>query len=145
MTVSPAVAAEIRRLYHAEHWKRGTIAEQLGVHFDAVVRVLGSFGPKAGTPRPDARVLEPVRSGRRRNSRPVSEARRDAHLRHDPRARIHRQPQDASTLRPRRAARAEERGVPSRRELAGASKRRSIGRMSDRSPSRADVGRSGRS
>jgi transposase len=59
MTVSPAVAAEIRRLYHAEHWKRGTIAEQLGVHFDAVVRVLGSFGPKAGTPRPDARVLEP--------------------------------------------------------------------------------------
>lgn len=59
MTVAPAVAAEIRRLYHAEHWKRGTIAEQLGVHFDTVVRVLGSFGPKAGTPRPDARVLEP--------------------------------------------------------------------------------------
>lgn len=59
MTVSPTVAAEIRRLYHAEHWKRGTIAAQLGVHFDTVVRVLGSFGPKAGTPRPDARVLEP--------------------------------------------------------------------------------------
>ena len=59
MTVSPAVAAEIRRLYFAEHWKRGTIATQLGVHSDVVVRVLGSFGPKAGTPRPDARVLEP--------------------------------------------------------------------------------------
>lgn len=59
MTVSKAVAAEIRRLYFAEHWKRGTIASQLGVHFDVVVRVLGSFGPKAGTPRPDARVLEP--------------------------------------------------------------------------------------
>jgi transposase len=59
MTVSVAVAAEIRRLYFAEHWKRGTIAAQLGVHFDTVVRVLGSFGPKAGSPRPDARVLEP--------------------------------------------------------------------------------------
>src|SRR5262245_14983495 len=58
MTVRPAVAAEIRRLYFAEHWKRGTIAAQLGVHFDTVVRVLGSFGPKAGSPRPDARVLE---------------------------------------------------------------------------------------
>ena len=59
MTVRPAVAADIRRLYYAEHWKRGTIAAQLGVHFDTVVRVLGSFGPKAGTPRPDARVLDP--------------------------------------------------------------------------------------
>jgi transposase len=59
MTVSPAVAAEIRRLYFAEHWKRGTIATQLGIHFDVVVRVLGRLGPKAGTPRPDARVLEP--------------------------------------------------------------------------------------
>jgi transposase len=59
MTISAAVAANIRRLFYAEHWKRGTIAEQLGVHFDTVARVLGTFGPKAGTPRPDARVLEP--------------------------------------------------------------------------------------
>ncbi len=59
MTVEPAVAAEVRRLFYAEHWKRGTIANQLGVHFDVVARVLGTFGPKAGTPRPDARVLEP--------------------------------------------------------------------------------------
>jgi transposase len=59
MTVSKTVAAEIRRLYFAEHWKRGTISAQLGVHYDVVVRVLGSFGPKAGAPRPDARVLEP--------------------------------------------------------------------------------------
>lgn len=58
MTVDLKVAAEIRRLYHAEHWKRGTIATQLGVHYDTVVRVLGSFGPKAGTPRPEARVLD---------------------------------------------------------------------------------------
>jgi transposase len=59
MTYDLKIAAEIRRLYFAEHWKRGTIASQLGVHFDVVERVLGSFGPKAGTPRPDARVLEP--------------------------------------------------------------------------------------
>jgi transposase len=59
MTISLALAAEIRRLFYAEHWKRGTISAQLGIHFDAVARVLGSFGPKPGTPRPDARVLEP--------------------------------------------------------------------------------------
>lgn len=62
MTVSQEVATEIRRLYFAEHWKRGTIAAQLGVHPDVVVRVLGSFGPKPGTPRPSARVLEPYQS-----------------------------------------------------------------------------------
>ena len=59
MTVDLKVEAEIRRLYFAEHWKRGTIASGLGVHFDTVVRVLGSFGPRAGSPRPEARVLEP--------------------------------------------------------------------------------------
>lgn len=59
MTVDLKVEAEIRRLYFAEHWKRGTIASELGVHFDTVARVLGSFGPKAGAPRPEARVLEP--------------------------------------------------------------------------------------
>lgn len=59
MTVGIEVAAEVRRLYFGEHWKRGTIAAQLGLHHDTVTRVLGSFGPKQGTPRPDARVLEP--------------------------------------------------------------------------------------
>jgi hypothetical protein len=58
MTICLKVEAEIRRLYFAEHWKRGTIASELGVHFDTVARVLGSFGPKAGSPRPDARVLD---------------------------------------------------------------------------------------
>lgn len=59
MTVPRDTEAEIRRLFFAEHWKRGTIAAQLHVHPDVVTRTLGSFGPKAGTPRPDARVLEP--------------------------------------------------------------------------------------
>lgn len=59
MTVTPDVEAEIRRLYFAEHWKRGTIATQLDVHADVVARVLGNFGPRPGTPRPESRVLEP--------------------------------------------------------------------------------------
>ena len=61
MTVDGATETEIRRLYFAEHWKRGTIAAQLGVHPDVVERTLGSFGPRPGAPRPDARVLEPYK------------------------------------------------------------------------------------
>ncbi len=40
MTVSREVEAEIARLFHAEHWKVGTIARQLGVHEDVVRRVI---------------------------------------------------------------------------------------------------------
>jgi transposase len=59
MTIAMDTEAEIRRLFFAEHWKRGTIATQLGVHPDVVARAIGSLGPKPGAPRPDARVLEP--------------------------------------------------------------------------------------
>ncbi len=59
MTVAPGVEAEIRRLFFAEHWKRGTIASQLGVHPDVVTRVIGPLGRKAHPERPDTRVLEP--------------------------------------------------------------------------------------
>lgn len=45
MTVSPTVEADIRRLYFAEHWKRGTIAAQLKIHPDAVDRVIGQIAP----------------------------------------------------------------------------------------------------
>lgn len=48
-------AAEIRRLYFAEHWKRGTIATQLGVHRDVVERVIGHCGPQ-----PRGRVVPSV-------------------------------------------------------------------------------------
>lgn len=37
--------AEVRRLYFAEHWKKGTIVEQLDVHVDVVDRVIGHLGP----------------------------------------------------------------------------------------------------
>lgn len=36
--------ARIRRLYYAEHWKIGTIVQQLGVHRDAVIRALERAG-----------------------------------------------------------------------------------------------------
>ena len=39
--ISDETRAEIRRLYYAEHWKVGTIADQLGVHHDTVHRALG--------------------------------------------------------------------------------------------------------
>jgi len=53
MTVAAEVEAEIARLFHAEHWKVGTIVAQLGVHEDVVRRVLGLLRPPAErAPRP---------------------------------------------------------------------------------------------
>ncbi|MEY4551563.1 MAG: integrase, partial [Pseudomonadota bacterium] len=61
MTIDRETEIEIRRLYFAEHWKRGTIATQLGVHTDVVERVIGPLGPepKAQERRPS--VLDPYR------------------------------------------------------------------------------------
>jgi transposase len=55
MTVSDAVAADIRRLHKAEHWKVGTIATQLGIHADVVRRVLGLLAPTDST-----HVMQPM-------------------------------------------------------------------------------------
>lgn len=65
MTISEERAAEVRRLHFAEHWKVGTIASQLGMHPDAVKRVLGlttrgkaiSVGKRADRPS----LLEPYK------------------------------------------------------------------------------------
>lgn len=62
MTVSDEMEAEIRRLFFAEHWKRGTIATQLGLHPDVVARVTGPLGPAPGTPRASTAVLGPYRA-----------------------------------------------------------------------------------
>lgn len=60
MTASPATEAEIRRLFFAEHWKRGTIAAQLAIHADVVARVLGHLGPPKGIARaPSVSPLHP--------------------------------------------------------------------------------------
>jgi transposase len=50
MTVSESVEAEIRRLFFAEHWPVGTIAQQLGVHEDVVKRVAGLLSPRRVLP-----------------------------------------------------------------------------------------------
>ena len=44
MTISPETLQEILRLFHAEKWRPGTIAHQLGVHYSAVKRVLEQEG-----------------------------------------------------------------------------------------------------
>jgi len=48
MTIPPDLQAKILRLYHAEKWPPGTIADQLGIHHSVVCRVLEQEGlPKA--------------------------------------------------------------------------------------------------
>jgi transposase len=49
--IDPAKAAEIVRLHFAEKWPVGTIAAQLGLHHDAVERVIGDEEAK-GLPSP---------------------------------------------------------------------------------------------
>lgn len=46
--IPPETEAEILRLYHAEHWRIGTIATQLGLHHTTVRRVLAQAGLAAG-------------------------------------------------------------------------------------------------
>src|SRR5436190_2321332 len=60
--INLSTEAEIRRLYFAEHWKKGTIEAQLKVHADVVDRVIGHLGPAPrDRPRP-ASVLDPYKS-----------------------------------------------------------------------------------
>src|SRR3984957_9598702 len=51
--------ARIRRLFYAEHWKVGTIADELGVHHDTVRRALEAERFRSGGPRVVASVLAP--------------------------------------------------------------------------------------
>jgi len=46
--IAPERTAEIVRLYHAEKWKPGTIARQLGVHHTTVRRILAAAGQAPG-------------------------------------------------------------------------------------------------
>ncbi len=59
MTVDRETEVEIRRLYFAEHWKRGTIAAQLGVHGDVVERVIGPLGPRPANTEARPSLLDP--------------------------------------------------------------------------------------
>ena len=52
--IAPELHARIRQLFFAEHWRIGTIASELGVHHDAVRRVIdtGSFVRAGAIVRP---------------------------------------------------------------------------------------------
>jgi len=52
--ISPELYVEIRRLFYAEHWKVGTIADALGIHRESVERAIESerFGIRATRVRP---------------------------------------------------------------------------------------------
>lgn len=54
-----ATESEIRRLHYAEHWKIGTIASQLGVHADAVRRVLSRPPGQRAPLQPRRRITDP--------------------------------------------------------------------------------------
>jgi transposase len=62
VTIPDAREAEVRRLYYAEHWKVGTIASELGVHHDAVERVLGLREKRARARAPQESLLDPYKT-----------------------------------------------------------------------------------
>ena len=65
--ISQEHVARIRHLFHAEHWKVGTICAQLGVHREAVEDCPWNPVPPIGPPRgvhctelPEAKPGEPL-------------------------------------------------------------------------------------
>jgi predicted DNA-binding protein (UPF0251 family) len=57
--ISKDKEAEILRLYHAERWRVGTIAKQLGVHYTTVQRVLQQTGVAPGIIAPRPSIADP--------------------------------------------------------------------------------------
>lgn len=52
--ISPEIRVRIRHLFYAEHWKIGTIANELGLHADTVRRAIESERFRSSYPRPSA-------------------------------------------------------------------------------------------
>lgn len=61
MTIEPGKEYEIQRLRDVEHWKRGTIAAELGVHPDVVDRVLDRGVERVLIHVPRPRLVDPYR------------------------------------------------------------------------------------
>ena len=59
MALSPEHEAQILRYYHAERWRIGTIAVQLGLHRDTVARVLTQAGLPRHGPVQRASAIDP--------------------------------------------------------------------------------------
>lgn len=71
MALSPEHEAQILRYYHAERWRIGTIAAQLGLHRDTVARVLAQAG-LPGTARAARLGDRPLSALHPRHARAVS-------------------------------------------------------------------------
>ena len=59
--ISKEREAEILRLFHAEKWRIGTIATQLGIHHSAVHRVLRHAGLDSQLASPRPSILDPYK------------------------------------------------------------------------------------
>ena len=59
MALSPEREAQILRYYHAERWRIGTIATQLGLHRQTVTRVLAQAGALRPAPRQRPSAIDP--------------------------------------------------------------------------------------
>lgn len=57
--IASETEALILRYFHAEHWKVGTIARQLGVHHSVVVRVPAKDGQAKASGVPRVRLIDP--------------------------------------------------------------------------------------
>lgn len=60
--ISEEQRAKIRRLFFAEHWKAGTIAAQLGVHRDTVIRALNLEQRPPPPRRVASTILDPYKA-----------------------------------------------------------------------------------
>jgi len=60
--ISVEMRAKIRRLFYAEHWRVGTIAEQLDVHRDTVLRALNLEGRPPPPRRVPSTILDPYKA-----------------------------------------------------------------------------------
>jgi transposase len=59
LALTPELEAQILRYYHAERWRVGTIASQLGLHRDTVARVLAQAGLPSIAPMRRPAAIDP--------------------------------------------------------------------------------------
>jgi hypothetical protein len=57
--IDETTRANVRRLFYAEHWKIGTIANELGLHWDAVRRAIDVDQFASTTSRVRPSMLDP--------------------------------------------------------------------------------------
>lgn len=57
--ISKEREAQVLRLHHAEHWRVGTIARELGLHHTTVQRVLAQSGVQPQVVTPRASMVDP--------------------------------------------------------------------------------------